>query len=137
VRGAAVARLLLSKALERRLSMKRLKHIVEIDMLLGVWLIVVPFILGYSAYTIELANDMAIGALLIGCSWWILATGTGGVGASVLQVLGGLWLIASPLCFHYARLSRVYSNDVTVGILAATVSFMATWMLESRLPRTA
>lgn len=42
--------------------MERLKHIVQINILFGAWLIVAPFIMGYSASTVELANDVALGS---------------------------------------------------------------------------
>lgn len=117
--------------------MERLKHIVQINILLGAWLIVAPFIMGYFGSTVQLANDVTIGVLLIGCSWWILAALNGQVGASILQLLGALWLVAAPVSFHYAKLSRAYTNDLTVGSLAAVVAAGAAWMLMSSLRRPA
>jgi SPW repeat-containing protein len=117
--------------------MERLKHIVQINILLGAWLIVAPFVMGYSGSTLELANDVAIGLVFIGCSWWILAGLTAQVVCSTLELLGGLWLIATPFYFHYEKMSRVYTNNVVVGILAAMVAASATWILSSRLRRVA
>lgn len=117
--------------------MERLKHIVQINVLLGVWLIVAPFILGYSRSTVELSSDIAIGVLLVACSWWILAAMTGQVVASALQVLGGLWLLAAPFYFQYEKFSRVYTNDLIVGILVVMAGATASWMLAARLRRPA
>ena len=117
--------------------MERLKHLVQIDILLGAWLIVAPFILGYSGLTVELGNDVAVGALLIGCSWWILAAMRGQVGASALQLVGGVWLVAAPFYFHYERLSRAYINDLIAGVLVVMVGATASWMLAARLRRPA
>jgi hypothetical protein len=72
--------------------MERLKHIVQINIILGIWLIMAPFLMGYAMLTVELANDVALGVLLIGCSWWILAASTGQVGASTIQLLWGFGL---------------------------------------------
>jgi SPW repeat-containing protein len=116
--------------------MERLKHIVQINILLGVWLIVAPFVMGYSSSTLELANDVAIGVVFIGCSWWILAGLTGQIACSALEFVGGLWLVATPFYFHYEKMSRVYANNVVIGVLAAMLAASATWMLSSRL-RTA
>jgi hypothetical protein len=113
--------------------MERLKHIVQINILVGAWLIVVPFVLGYSASTVELANDVAVGVLLIGGSWWILAVPTGQIGAGTIQLLSGLWLVAAPFYFHYERLSRAWTNDIIAGALAAIVGAAAVWMLTTRL----
>ncbi len=49
--------------------MERLKHIVQINIILGAWLVIAPFVMGYSMSTVELVNDVALGARLIGCSW--------------------------------------------------------------------
>ena len=117
--------------------MVRLKHIVQVNLLLGVWLIVGPFAMGYAASTVELANDVGLGVVLIGCSWWILAAGAAQVGASTLGLLAGVWLVAAPFVLRYQSLSRPFSNDVIVGILSAMVSATATWMLASRLKRAA
>ena len=117
--------------------MERLKHVVQLNILLGAWLIVAPFILGYSGAMVELGNDIAIGVLLIGSSWWILAAMTGQVGASLLQLVGGLWLIAAPFYFHYEKLSRAYTNDLIAGILVVMVGATASWMLAARLRRAA
>ena len=115
--------------------MERLKHIVEINILLGTWLIAAPFVMGYSISAVELVNDVALGILLVACSWWILTAATGQVGAGGLALLGGLWLLASPFALHYGRLSRPYDNDIVVGILSVLVSATAIWMLGSRLRR--
>ena len=85
---SAIARRLLFDAMQEG-SMENLKHIVQINILLGAWLIGAPFILGYSGSTVELANDIAAGVAVIACSWWILAGMGGQVGASVIQFLAG------------------------------------------------
>jgi hypothetical protein len=115
--------------------MERLKHIVQINIILGAWLMVAPFVMGYSISTAELASDVGIGLLLIACSWWILAASTGQVAASTLALLGGAWLIAAPFLLHYERLSRAFSNDIAAGILSVLVSATGTWMFVSRVRR--
>ena len=117
--------------------MERLKHIIQINVLLGAWLIAAPFVLGYASSRMEMGNDITMGILLIVCSWWMLATETGQVGAGGLQLLGGLWLIAAPFARHYHELSRPFSNDIVVGILSVLISMMTIWMLSSRVSKTA
>jgi SPW repeat-containing protein len=117
--------------------MERLKQIVQINILLGAWLLVAPFIMGYSGTAVKLANDVVVGVVLIGCSWWIVAGLAGPAVCSAFQLLGGLWLIVAPFYFRYENLSRAFTNDIIVGILAAVVGATATWMLGSRLRRPA
>ncbi len=117
--------------------MERLKHIVEINIVLGAWLIVAPFVMGYSASTVELANDVAVGVLLIACSSWTVAAAAGQVGAEMLGFLVGIRLITAPFVLHYQRMSRAFANDFGVGILSVLVSVTATWWLVSRVRRAA
>jgi hypothetical protein len=112
--------------------MERLKHIVQLNILLGAWLIAAPFVLGYAGSRMQVGNDVALGVLLIACSWWLLAAASGQVAAAGLGLLGGLWLIAAPFVWHYGQLSRPFSNDVIVGILSVLVSASAMWMITSR-----
>jgi len=117
--------------------MERLKHIVEINIVLGAWLIVAPFVMGYSVSTTALANDVVLGILLIACSCWILAATAGRVGAGALELVGAAWLVAAPFVLHYQRSSRPFDNDIVLGLLAVMVSAAAMWMLISRLRRAA
>jgi hypothetical protein len=117
--------------------MERLKHVIEINILLGAWLIAAPFVLGYAGSRTEMGNDIAMGVLLIACSWWILAAAAGQIAAGGLQLLAGLWLIAAPFVWHYGQLSRPFSNDLIIGILAALVGCASMWMLNSRMRRLA
>ena len=113
--------------------MERLKHIVQINIVLGVWLLVAPFVMGYSGSTVELETNVIIGLWFIACSWWMLAADSGQVIAGVLQLLGGIALAAAPFVSHYQRMSRPFDNDIAVGVLCIVVSAAATWVLTSKL----
>lgn len=113
--------------------MERLKHIVQINLVLGVWLVVAPFVMGYSGSTVELETDVIVGLWFIGCSWWMLAADSGQIAAGVLQLLAGIGLAAAPFVSHYQRLSRPFDNDIAIGVLCVIVSATATWMLASKL----
>jgi hypothetical protein len=117
--------------------MERLKHIIQLNVLFGAWLIAAPFILGYASSRLEMGNDVAVGVLLVACSWWMLAAEAGQVGAGSLQLLGGLWLIAAPFVWRYAHLSRPFSNDVILGILSALTAATATWLIASGVRKAA
>ena len=96
-----------------------------------------PFVTGHSISTVEATNDVALGVLLIRCSWWTLAAAAGEVSAGTLGLVGGIWLMAAPLVLHYERLSRAFANDTGVGIVTVLVSATGTWLLVPRLRRVA
>lgn len=113
--------------------MERLKHVVQINIVLGLWLLAAPFVLGYSGSTVELAVSETAGAWLIAFAWWMLVAESGQIAAGVLQMLGGIGLAAAPFMLHYERMSRAFDNDVIVGVLCFLVSAIATWVVASRL----
>ncbi len=117
--------------------MERFKYLAQINILLGAWLIAAPLVLGYTDSRMETWNDVALGILLIACSWWMLAAVAGQLGAGGLQLLGGLWLIAAPFAWHYAQRSRPFSNDLVLGILSVLVSAAALWTFASSVRKTA
>ncbi|PWT86366.1 MAG: hypothetical protein C5B57_01190 [Blastocatellia bacterium] len=115
--------------------MERLKYLVGLNVLLGVWLLIAPFVMGYAGSSVELFNDVGLGVFFIACSWWILAAQPGQIPIGTLELLGGFWLIAAPYVLHYTGQSRAFTNDVIVGCLSVLVSATATWMLNTRLKK--
>jgi len=113
--------------------MERLKRMVQVNVILGVWLIIAPFVLGYSGSTVEVATDVAVGAWFVACAWWVLAADSGRLAAETLELLGAICLVAAPFVWHYHRMSRPFGNDLAVGILSVIVSAAAISMLSSRL----
>jgi hypothetical protein len=116
--------------------MERLKRIVQINIVLGAWLVVAPFVMGYSGSTVESVTDIGLGVCLLACSWWILAADAGRIAAGTLELIAGIALVATPFLLHYQRMSRPFDTNIAVGILSIIVSATATWMLASRM-RTA
>ena len=116
--------------------MERLKHIIEINILLGAWLIAAPFVLGYASSRMQMGNDVAVGILVIACAWWMLAAAVGQIGAGAVQFLCGIWLIIAPFALRYARTSTPFNNDIIVGIASVLVTAAVLRMLESRVKRS-
>ncbi len=102
-----------------------MKNITWINILLGIWLVIAPFALaafgGRGAWT---ANDVVLGLLLIGFSWWIVAASAPPTGAAWFEVLCGIWLIVAPFVLRYS-VSSHKSNDVISGIIAIIVAAVA------------
>ena len=113
--------------------MEHLKHVVQLNIVLGLWLLAAPFVLGYSGSTVELTTSETAGVWLIAFAWWMLVAESGQIAAGVLQMLGGIGLAAAPFALHYQRMSRPFDNDVVIGVLCILVSAIATWMVASRL----
>lgn len=55
-----------------------MKHIIRLNLILGVWLLVSPFAFGYDpASTAAMGNDVVVGLAIIGCTCCVV-TGVAG-----------------------------------------------------------
>lgn len=118
-----------------------MKRVMWINLVLGVWLIISPFALRYGAAStvgaVAIANDVILGIVLVGSSWWILAAKAGQLGLSWLQVLCGVWLIIAPFLLQNRELSPTTINSLAVGIVVLIVSAIETWTLTRPRMRAA
>ena len=105
--------------------MKPLKHWQDpVNGLLGAWLLLSPWVVGYAAETTATYNAVVVGLLL-------LAAALGAILAPQAweewtEVVLGLWLIAAP------RLLGFYTADLATAVSATTgvvVVVLALWTL--------
>ncbi len=84
-----------------------------INVVLGIWLIISPFVLAFTNNQTAKWNDIATGiavALLAlwGQSWW--------------NVILGIWLIVSPFVLGFANAPTLLWNNVILGVLVGIVA---------------
>jgi hypothetical protein len=105
--------------------MKQMKHWQDpVNALLGAWLVLSPWVVGYAEDRVALANAMAVGALLA----------AGAIGAIMVpkaweewtEVALGMWLMASPWVLAFSGRMAATQNALFCG-LAVTV--LALWVL--------
>jgi len=116
-----------------------MKRIIELNLILGVWLILSPFVLAYATgHVPAMSNDIGVGVVLVVCSAWIMTVGaTAPLGAVAIEALCGLWLIAAPFALRERALTHALANNVIVGAIVLVVSLGEAWMLTGRPHRTA
>jgi hypothetical protein len=114
-----------------------MKRIIEINLILGVWLIVAPFVLAYSTGHVAAAsNDVVLGLLLVGGSLWLLAERSGYLAVTAFETACGVWLMLAPFVLHGRAAPHVLANNVAIGAIVLIVSLSEAWMLMHR-PRRA
>lgn len=90
-----------------------------LNVLLGIWIVISPFVLGFSNRIPIMWNNIATGGAI-----FLLALGRsrGRYGLSALVVLLGIWLIISPFVLVASlRLVGVW-NNVILGIIVALLA---------------
>lgn len=105
-----------------------------INVIVGIWLILAPWWLGYSTIERAVVNDMVIGAAV-----FILALARVGAplryeSLSWVNVVFGLWLIVAPWVLAYGEAdvlsfneSWANWNDVVCGVIIAVLGALSAW----------
>lgn len=84
---------------------------------IGVWLILAPFILGYSGLPAPMWNDVVCGVLIVVLGGIRTSGILQNVGLSYTNAGIGAWLIAAPFVLGYSNLPAPMWNDIAVGVL--------------------
>lgn len=105
--------------------MKRVKHWQDaVNALLGAWLLLSPWVLGFQGVAVATATTMAAGALLIASS--VGAMQFAQAWEEWLDVLIGVALLAAPVLFGFDGLEPAFLNAMVTGGL---VTALALWVL--------
>jgi hypothetical protein len=88
-----------------------------IDFLLGAWLVIAPFALGFSAVSRGATIDSVVFGILIAIFglWTALRKDAPRI-SEWLLMLFGLWVLVSPFVMGMEAIARVTPNNVIVGI---------------------
>jgi len=112
-----------------------MKRITWINLILGLWLIIAPFVLGYAGLVHAAAvQDVIMGIIIAAFSWWILAAMSPLIGAGWFQILCGIWVLIGPFVLGYSGLAVAKANDVTVGIIVLIVAIIESIGMARTLP---
>jgi hypothetical protein len=92
----------------------RLSPFRVVQMVLGLWLIFSPFILGFSAHRAAMWNNIAVGLACL-----FLATGSkwedGGYQALIVPI--GIWLFMSPFVLGLSSAAFALNNIITAFVV--------------------
>lgn len=90
-----------------------------LNILAGLWLILAPFLLGYSDLERATPNNIAVGALILIMAGTRVVNPSMAPGLSWINAILGVWLILSPFVLGHNDVERAMWNDLAVGILVA------------------
>ncbi len=90
-----------------------------ITFILGLWLIVAPFALGYGATVPgSRAEDVIMGILIAVFSLWSNLATVVPAGVNWLIFVFGIWVVIAPFVLGYSHASSTeLANDVIIGIV--------------------
>jgi hypothetical protein len=92
----------------------------------GIWLIIAPFVLGYSTISSgATTNDVVLGIVVLILSLWSALAVVPPGGVSWILLLLGIWVLIAPFVVGYAVMSSTATgNDVVMGILIIAFSLI-------------
>ncbi len=94
----------------------RKSSVSAINVVLGIWIIISPFVLGYAQNQTAKWNDVATGIAVA-----IMALR----GFSVWNIALGVWLVISPFVLGFANAPTLLWNNVILGALVGIVALIA------------
>ena len=92
----------------------------------GIWLIIAPFVLGYSVISAAATTeDVVLGIVILILSLWSALAVVPPGGVSWILLLLGIWVLIAPFVVGYAVMSSTATgNDVVMGILTIIFSLI-------------
>ena len=110
-----------------------MKRLPWLDVLLGVWLVAFPIVVGYSEFRLPaVAENLLPGIFLIVTSGLILAGRTSQIRGDWLQELCGLWLLVGSIVWTVSGGSQAALNSLIVGLLVLAIDVADTLRLTRR-----
>jgi hypothetical protein len=119
----------------RRLTMKTTKSLNWLVALAGLWEVLAPFILGYSATPAALWNAIIAGVVLIVLGVWAGLNEDTGTDKTVglVNAAVGVWLVVSPFILGYAAVVAALWNDIIIGAVVIVLAAWAASMLDKEM----
>ncbi|MES2129356.1 MAG: SPW repeat protein [Pseudomonadota bacterium] len=106
------------------LSTKRWQD--QLILLIGLWLILTPWALGYAPNTLESLNAIVVGALMVVLAAFDLYKTY--LWAVLINAMAAVWVAFSPWVLHYTFARPLAANAIVVGV---AVLVLAIWELRS------
>jgi hypothetical protein len=107
------------------IAMKQMKHWQDpVNAVLGAWLVLSPWILGFSGERMAMINAVIIGAALVAAS--LGAVFVPRAWEEWVEGVLGLWMAASPWLLGYSKLQAATTSAFLTGLV---ILALALWVL--------
>ncbi len=101
-----------------------------VNVLLGLWLVISPWLFGYTAESVAAWNAWIPGVIVAVAA--IAALTAFQEWEEWVNALLGVWLVVSPWITGYAAVAAATWNHVVVGVLTAALAIWAAWQARQQ-----
>ncbi|MGV8083794.1 MAG: SPW repeat protein [Coriobacteriia bacterium] len=107
-------------------ELRRARWASSLNVLAGIWLVIAPFILGFTSSASAMWNSIAVGAVVVVLAAIRAFNPDEREGISWVNVVLGLWMVVSPYVLNYTNVSSAQTNALITGvIILALAAFSA------------
>jgi hypothetical protein len=110
-----------------------MRSIPWITLVMGLWLIAAPFVVGYSDTFPATANDVALGVLIGASSLWIALRADAPGWLDWALMLFGIWAVIAPFALGYNATTIAMANDVAAGVIVLVLAIVHQMSTSRRL----
>lgn len=104
-----------------------------VGVVLGLWLLASPWVVGFSGEQAATMNALFMGTILV--LEELLDLGVHEMAEEWIDVVAGLWLVISPVVLGFAGSMAPSMNAVTVGLLTVLAAAWAASPLDEQIDR--
>ena len=100
-----------------------------LSVILGVWLIISPWVVGFAGDTMATWNTLILGIVVVLLGFY--ATRTADPTPSWLNVALGIWLIVSPWVLGFTTSEGAMANSVILGVITGMLALIVALAREA------
>ena len=98
---------------------------------LGAWMLVSPWVVGFSGHDAATMNALVMGTILVLAE--LLELQAHEMVEEWIDLVAGLWLIVSPFALGFASLTAAAVNTIAVGVLTMLFAGLAMSTLDEKI----
>lgn len=111
------------------------RTISRLNALLGIWLVMSPFVLGYfDELAVALSNDMIVGLAVLLLAVGRMSQPAYTSPARATNLVLGLWLVLAPFVLGYSEVAPAMWNDVIAGCLVSALALWSGFSMPAEQP---
>jgi hypothetical protein len=110
-----------------------MRSIPWITLVVGLWLLAAPFVVGYWDTFPATANDVALGVLIAAASLWMVLKADAPGWLDWALMIFGIWAVIAPFTLGYSARTIAMANDVAAGVIVIVLAIVRQVSTSRRL----
>jgi hypothetical protein len=96
-----------------------------VNVVAGIWLVLSPFLLGYSNSKPDIWSNIVAGLIVLIVGWVNAADPARSVRRSWINMLAGIWVFISAFILGHTNTQTMFWNDLIIGALVVIMAIVS------------